>query len=1225
MDKMINKKRFGKKGQLTPAFIVLGVIVIAGFIMLNQILSVDEIAFVGKTQVKIVNGFEASERMFQFIDVSSELAAKYAYENIAENAGYLINTFQGNKVKPKCGTIIYPVLNKEGKIDDCKPDFEASFANSFPIQLNKLINKHPTLRLTDNDFIIKDVGSSTTDFRQKVIGQTDMGIPVYSFVESYYAELYKNRGSDGLQNNYEYYENDQGYLEYRGLYSYPRGTNEITKVIIHDTVTRSFDETHSQLEDSTYNYHYVIDKEGRIYNLADESRATKNLLCEQEAMGCVLKDDELSSISIALISCSYDQPSCSVSNCFNNQLYENKCWETYTNEQIESLSSLIADISIRNSYFEISANTIFSHEEITPGVNNPSKHFNTIKNKIILDSAKKKQQKIVAQQSQTTSIVNKPTEEFDIEKATPTYNGNIITSVYYTPYRADYSTWSTGGTTLRDKYGTWCNIPENQKGFYEAVMCVGFGRKDNKVYTDKIIKQKEEDSAHLTTENELGEVDLEKRDPKTRRTVMVSKSVGTCTIPLGAKLYIYFGEDSSYNGYYVAEDNGELVEGSCIISIFTGLGKQSSELAKTEVIGKRPKIFLLNPDFEIPKQDFSAFSNVPKAITGSFESSYSHIAVVEDGRKTFINAYSAAQGFLNSCRTIQTQSEYDVYKCLEENVVEIESANNLDIDIDCSLESENLVGYESNNILSPADVKDSMEVATFKGKLVTRSGVNNRQKTTEFPYDKYATMTLKDEKGLINMEVFGDALTILNTLNAGDEITIINAAKGDNTKRYISSLDAIKVNAIDGVSRSPKELTIELAECKTSSKDSCLCEINFGKSADKLIFTNESITFIQGNFSEKYDLTLNILDQDTSIPGIITGKEAIQFEVNLATNSLLKFKKDADSLIYVRNNDEQNLETCGLKRQYVTFCMRKYDPNKISAFFEPYMQSTANPADSETVDNDQNAADSNQNADSQNTDVRDGEQIPESQSVISSLTASQLRSFETTKTRLENGKLSNGNSWMSYVEKVSNQNNIPISILLGLITQESNAYNYEIQIPRNTAIGITQVEAWLHMDGIKDTCGAEYVSECSICGTNVKECCKFEKFHDDVTCQLDYAVNLLKQNYNIYSNDATYARAVQSSCSDSEIQQKYLAYIGWDRALRAYNGFGCKEEYWTKYVDYVHQWAQAWQIVTGDGWTAGSGQSSSTAASKQGLVLQSSSSLVSSIPVNPPIKFTLSI
>jgi len=188
------------------------------------------------------------------------------------------------------------------------------------------------------------------------------------------------------------------------------------------------------------------------------------------------------------------------------------------------------------------------------------------------------------------------------------------------------------------------------------------------------------------------------------------------------------------------------------------------------------------------------------------------------------------------------------------------------------------------------------------------------------------------------------------------------------------------------------------------------------------------------------------------------------------------------------------------------------------------------------------------------------------QASVSTLSNSDKAKFDATKTNLE--------PYMADIDAASTKFGIDKNILLGLITQESSGVNFKINIPKNNATGILQVEGSKNYNTIQKVCGKEYISEC---GTAFSTC-KFEKYGDDISCQINVGAQILKDNYDRYTNDDTYKKTVLAICHNPVYQQQYLSYTGWQRALRAYNGFGCNDVYAT-YVELVMKWASAWGYI----------------------------------------------
>jgi len=74
----------------------------------------------------------------------------------------------------------------------------------------------------------------------------------------------------------------------------------------------------------------------------------------------------------------------------------------------------------------------------------------------------------------------------------------------------------------------------------------------------------------------------------------------------------------------------------------------------------------------------------------------------------------------------------------------------------------------------------------------------------------------------------------------------------------------------------------------------------------------------------------------------------------------------------------------------------------------------------------------------------------------------------------------------------------------------------------------------------------------------------------DLECNLKYGLKFLSSLSATYANTDLYQNAVNKYCTNQQYNQKYLSYTNqWDRALRAYNGFGCGTGADPQYVDSI--------------------------------------------------------
>lgn len=73
----------------------------------------------------------------------------------------------------------------------------------------------------------------------------------------------------------------------------------------------------------------------------------------------------------------------------------------------------------------------------------------------------------------------------------------------------------------------------------------------------------------------------------------------------------------------------------------------------------------------------------------------------------------------------------------------------------------------------------------------------------------------------------------------------------------------------------------------------------------------------------------------------------------------------------------------------------------------------------------------------------------------------------------------------------------------------------------------------------------------------------------DFDCNIKAGKGILSDRTKYINDGDEYRKAVQNNCKDVQYLSKYLSYVGYERVLRAYNGFGCKPP--GADVDYVEK------------------------------------------------------
>ncbi len=127
---------------------------------------------------------------------------------------------------------------------------------------------------------------------------------------------------------------------------------------------------------------------------------------------------------------------------------------------------------------------------------------------------------------------------------------------------------------------------------------------------------------------------------------------------------------------------------------------------------------------------------------------------------------------------------------------------------------------------------------------------------------------------------------------------------------------------------------------------------------------------------------------------------------------------------------------------------------------------------------------------------------------------------------------------VDYIDAESKKYGIDPLLTLAVITVESNGDQNAVSRDEATneplAYGLMQIYHRVHQ---------EY---------------DFNKLKNDPRYNINSGLNILNNGYRAYANeDAKYRRIITNNCSSVLEINKRNGYNGWQRALRAYNGFGC--------------------------------------------------------------------
>lgn len=641
----VNRKvniNVNRKGGAELYFLMIATFIFAVIFLINMHRMDTTLQTVGENSVKLINTFETSERLFFYMDSSVDLAVKYAEKSVVEKSGYMEKKFKGEIQESGCGLLAYPIIDTDKSIDECFPDYQTVLKVEFVRQFNSLLLKYTPFDIDTSQLntVVKDNGKA---IQISVNSISDMGIPVYSYIESYYRAADK---TDTIGVDLSAIEKtDAGYWvskSYLTLVSFRR-TIEPTKIVLHDTQTKNIPDTYTELKTGTYNYNYVIDQAGMVFLFTPENRYTLSSGCKVTSKTCMMENTDQESISIALI---------------------NMDAKAHPAAQIAALNKLIAEITIRNPSIELDANSILLNREIETSRKDPALD---LQKEAVINAAKSARDTIIKSGTivwPATSVGNKIADKTTSDASGTNSNpdnlatgnavnlikmdeekcfNNVRTTLYYTPSYDDHGgLWSSGKLP---KGGSYCNIPQSERGFYEEVKCQGSGVYDGKVYHTSTIGKTLAESTplgdHITGITSTG------KDPMPKRTVAADP---TCPgFKYGSKLYIYWDAESTWNGYYVVEDTGGAFKGRCDkMDIYAGVGQVALSAAKGEVTDNA-KICVLDKNFKMPDPDFSASSTYIDPITGDYNVKYVHTASLEDIKTLFDNSKEVLNQMITSC------------------------------------------------------------------------------------------------------------------------------------------------------------------------------------------------------------------------------------------------------------------------------------------------------------------------------------------------------------------------------------------------------------------------------------------------------------------------------------------------------------------------------------------------------------------------------------------------
>lgn len=367
-------KKMNKKGGVIYYILVLALFVSISYGLYLSVVQADGLDHPGASSQIILSTIELSNRVKFYIDVSIDQAIKSAILDLENDAGFFLEKFEHMEEELECGEVIFPLLNKYESKVECFPDYIDTIEKNFNRELRVKTSNFEEISLHQTQFTTSIV--KRNEDLVLTVSSSPIKIPIYADFISYYDHnIVRSRGH-ARPTDRAIRDPDTSYMVMGGIQTFERSNpNHPDSIVLHYTAGGNFEGAYQTLLKRGNGYHYIIDKDGTIYDLADESKMVYHAGCgEPPRNNCVPYNAR--SIGVSFVNRGHGaNPSlhdCELMSVYNNgySTIYNKCWEKYTDEQLEAGIQLVADIIQRQAsqgrIIRPTRDYIKTHEELSP-------------------------------------------------------------------------------------------------------------------------------------------------------------------------------------------------------------------------------------------------------------------------------------------------------------------------------------------------------------------------------------------------------------------------------------------------------------------------------------------------------------------------------------------------------------------------------------------------------------------------------------------------------------------------------------------------------------------------------------------------------------------------------------------------------------------------------------------------------------------------------------------
>jgi 3D (Asp-Asp-Asp) domain-containing protein len=357
----------------------------------------------------------------------------------------------------------------------------------------------------------------------------------------------------------------------------------------------------------------------------------------------------------------------------------------------------------------------------------------------------------------------------------------------------------------------WCCIPENERGFYEAIQCQGSGVCDGNLYNYESISTTPKQGILETGERYGYTASGEPARPEKTVAVIRPQDDANCGIPYGTRLYIDLGPQNQWTGEYTAQDTGSAFregtrDGQCKIDVFTGSGAEAKQVAN-EITRDNVDVYILEwgDDETTPNFNADRDRNTPAQTTGYTAAQYSYMTLLPEVAKIWNTAQNTKEE-LESCDASSTE-------CIQD-VLEDQTTEDISVSQSCNVQPLNTEPPLQQELVTRGTVVSASDIRSQDGAVTRTITLETSAGETQFTLESTDAENLRVTEGreAVLFSYFNQQPTF-----SGGTAIYLDSFNVDRDATFRSQTTPAESELWD--------VLLGLAACETSETP-CVCETN---------------------------------------------------------------------------------------------------------------------------------------------------------------------------------------------------------------------------------------------------------------------------------------------------------------------------------------------------------------------------------------------------------------